>query len=54
MAEVIWFNDYRKTKLYRSQLFKFTPNIDEFAKKFKGTAGLETAAKEALYSYGQN
>lgn len=54
MAEVIWFNDYRKTKLYRTQLFKFLPNFDEFAKKFNETVGLEAAAKEALYTYGQN
>lgn len=54
MAVIIWFNDYRKTKLYRTQLFKFLPNFDEFSKKFNDTVGLETAAKEALFCFGQN
>lgn len=54
MAWVTWFNDYRKTKLYRTQLFKFLLNFDEFAKRFKDSVGLETAAREALICYGQN
>lgn len=54
MAEVTWYNDYRRTKLYRSQLFKFLVNFDEFAKKFDVTVGLSTAAREALMDYGQN
>lgn len=54
MAEVIWFNDYRRTKLYRSQLFKFLKHFDENSKYFSNTVGLETAAKEALFCYGQN
>lgn len=54
MVEVIWFNDYRRTKLYKTQLFKFLQYFDEFAKNFSTTVGLETAAKEALIYYGQN
>lgn len=54
MAWVTWFNDYRKTKLYRTQLYKFLLNFDEFAKRFKDSVGLETAAKEALICYGQD
>lgn len=46
--EVVWFNDYRKSKLFRTQLFKFCDNFEQFAQKFPTTIGLETAAKEAL------
>lgn len=53
MAEVVWMNDYRKTKLYRTQLWKFLVHFDEFAKRFNDTVGLEKAAKEALVLYGQ-
>lgn len=54
MALVTWFNDYRKTKLYRTQMFKFLLHFDEFAKRFGDSVGLETAAREALISYGQD
>lgn len=53
-AMLLWFNDYRKTKVFRTQLFKFLPNFDKFAVHFKKHLGLETAAKEALQCYGQN
>lgn len=46
--EVIWFNDYRKSKLFPSQVFKFTENFEKFAVKFPNSVGLQTAAKEAL------
>lgn len=46
--EVEWFNDYRTTKLYRSQVYKFYPNYDLFAEKFDKTVGLKTAANDAL------
>lgn len=46
--EVQWFNDYRKTKLFRTQLFKFYKHYDEFSKLFDSKIGLETAAKEAV------
>lgn len=46
--EVEWFNDYRKTKLFRSQMFKFQPNFDIFSEKFSTTIGLEDAACEAF------
>lgn len=54
MAEVIWFNDYRRTKVYKTQLFKFLINFDDFAKKFDDTIGLKTAAQEALICFGNN
>lgn len=51
---VRWFNDYRKTKVFRTQLFKFHANFDEFSKKFPNIIGLETAAKEAvIYAMNQ-
>lgn len=54
MALVIWFNDYRTTEVYRTQLFKLLINFDEYSKKFHQTIGLEAAAQEALMSYGSN
>lgn len=51
-AEVVWFNDYRKTKIYQTQLFKFLIHFDEFAKKFNDTVGLKTAAQEGLMYLG--
>lgn len=54
MAEVYWFNDYRKTKLYKTQLYKFLKNFDKFAERFDDTIGLRTAATEALICYGHN
>lgn len=54
MVVVVWFNDYRITKVYKTQIFKFLMNYDEFAKKFGKVVGLECAAKEALICYGQD
>lgn len=52
MATVIWFNDYRTTKVFKSQLFPFLKNFDQFAKQFDNSIGLKTAAQEALMYYG--
>lgn len=48
--EIMWFNDYRRSKVFRSQLFKFNKaNVEKFTKAKK--VGVETAIKEAiLYS----
>lgn len=46
--KVYWFNDYRTTNLYRSQIFKFYANFDIFAEKFATTIGLKDAAREAM------
>lgn len=46
--DVHWFNDYRRSKVFVSQLFKFEKYFHEFAKKFSSSIGLETAAKEAV------
>lgn len=52
-AEVTWFNDYRKTKLFRTQLFKFLTHFERFAVRFEDVIGLKTAAQEGLIYYGQ-
>lgn len=54
MAEVVWFNDYRRTKLYKTQLYKFLANFEKFAARFDDTVGLKTAAQEAMMLYGSN
>lgn len=54
MVVVVWFNDYRTTKIYKTQMFKFLQNFDLYAKNFDSTIGLECAAKEALIYYGSN
>lgn len=48
MAEILWFNDYRRSKVYKSQLQRFLPNEEQHSKLFDGHIGLETAAKEAM------
>lgn len=45
---VFWFNDYRTSKVFGGQLFKFLPNFQKYSANFKGKIGLETAAKEAV------
>lgn len=52
MVLVVWFNDYRVTKVYKTQLSKFLINFDSFAKNFENSIGLKTAAREALMYYG--
>lgn len=54
MVTVVWFNDYRTTKIYRTQLFKFLVNFDSFAKNFDSTIGLRAAAQEGLMYYGNS
>lgn len=54
MAIVVWFNDYRTTKVYRTQLHKFLINFDKFAVRFSDSIGLKTAAQEALIYFGHN
>lgn len=49
MVLVQWFNDYRKTKVYRTQLFKFLINFERFSTNFNRSVGLKTAAREALF-----
>lgn len=49
--EVVWYNDYRRTKIYKLQVFKFFENFEKFASKFDEVVGLKTAAFEAMYEY---
>lgn len=53
MVIVTWFNDYRTTKIYRTQIFKFLLDYDEYSKKLDETIGLRIAAQEALMCYGE-
>lgn len=45
---VYWFNDYRLSKVFENQLFKFEENFKKFSCNFQNRLGLETASKEAL------
>lgn len=54
MALVVWYNDHRRTKVFRTQLFKFLNNYDKFAVNFDTHIGLKTAAREALYCLGNS
>lgn len=54
MVEVFWFNDYRRTKIYRTQLSKFIPCFEQFSVHFDNHVGLRTAAKEAMIYYGNS
>lgn len=51
--KVRWYNDYRTSTVFRTQMFKFGPNFEKFAVNFPTSIGLETAAKEALISLAQ-
>lgn len=51
-TEVTWFNDYRRTKVFRTQLFKFLQHFDQFAGRFNDTVGLKAAAQEGLIYFG--
>lgn len=51
---VLWYNDYRRTTVFKSQIFKFLDSFEKFATKFDDVIGLKTAAFEAMYEYRQN
>lgn len=49
--EIFWFNDYRRSKVFRSQIKKFNnENFEKFSKNKR--LGLEAAIKEAIL-YGK-
>lgn len=52
MLEIVWFNDYRRSKIYKTQAQKFLPNFQKHAHLFDKHIGLETAAKEAMIYIG--
>lgn len=49
--EIVWYNDYRRSKIYKTQLNKFLENFEKFAPRFDDVIGLRTAAFEAMYEY---
>lgn len=51
-AEIVWFNDYRRTKVFKTQMKKFLPHFEECAKKFDDVVGLRCAAQEGLIYFG--
>lgn len=48
MMEVLWFNDCRRSKIFKTQGECFLKNFEKNSKFFKTHIGLETAAKEAV------
>lgn len=34
MLEIIWYNDYRRSKIHKTQAYKFLENFESFAVKF--------------------
>lgn len=48
LIEIFWFNDYRRSKVFRSQIFDFHKHFAQYAVEFENHIGLDTAAKEAL------
>lgn len=52
MVTVVWFNDYRTTKIYKTQLSKFLVNFERLASTFDQHIGLKKAAHEGLIYFG--
>lgn len=52
MVELLWINDYRRTKVYKTQLQDFLKNFDSHREMFLKHVGLEAAAKEAMIYIG--
>lgn len=48
--EIKWFNDYRSSKVFQTQLFKFIPYYNNFSEKISSNVQLNTAVSEALIS----
>lgn len=51
MYDIVWFNDYRHSNIYKSQAYKFFEQFEKFADKFDDVIGLKAAAFEAMYEY---
>lgn len=52
--EVIWFNDYRTSKLSKNQIYKFHTNFAEFSRDAHLKVGLSTAIREAFLYVGNS
>lgn len=48
MLEILWLNDYRRSKINKGQAKKFLKHFEEYAAAFSKHVGLETAAKEGM------
>lgn len=48
MLEILWLNDYRRSKINKGQAKKFLTHFREYAAGFNKHVGLETAAKEGM------
>lgn len=48
--QIQWFNDYRFSKVFQTQLFKFGPYYEQFSTKFASNVQLRCAVSEALLS----
>lgn len=48
LYRIYCFNDYRVSKVFKSQITKFGKNFEENSRLFDTHIGLETAAREAL------
>lgn len=48
MCEIVWFNDYRRTKLHKGQLKNFVSDFENHRSNIPNYIGLEAAIKEAL------
>lgn len=51
MYEIRWYNDHRRTKVGKNQIFKFLPNFESFAVNFDKVVGVKAAALEAMIDY---
>lgn len=51
MYEIVWCNDYRRSKIHKKQISKFLENFEIYSKSFDDFIGLKTAAFEAMYEY---
>lgn len=50
MVTVVWFNDWRTTKIYRGQMLKFLEHFDACAKNFDKSVGLKSLESVGLES----
>lgn len=48
MVEVLWFNDFRRSKMHVAKIYKFFDKLEEFSKDADLRVGLNRAIKEAI------
>lgn len=52
MYKIYWFNDYRRSKVYGTQIQKFFDHFNEHENTIAHHVGLEMAVKEAIIYIG--